>query len=371
MRQREPVTFVPAADLWLVTSHEHCRAVLRDERFSASRGQLLRQRRDPLPTSMLTTDAAEHVRLRAGVTDAFAPRALGRCRGWIREIVRDRVRRFLSALESGADADLVADFSRPLAVAVLGRFLGMPDDESAEFGGWSRAVAVNLDPFADGSSFDGASRQMHRMLWRFAEHLHARSADPRDDALTVIARSHAAGMISAAEALSTVGLLVVGGVEPMSDAIANSAAALLESRVVRPHDSVSVRTAVDELLRFDSPIQFTARRATEDVVLGARRIAAGDKVVVLLGAANRDPERFANPDRVVVNRRPNPHLTFGSGAHVCLGAPLVRLVAELICQALPHPVPALVAGRAPAVRSLAAVPRGYITLPVRQLADHP
>jgi cytochrome P450 len=106
------------------------------------------------------------------------------------------------------------------------------------------------------------------------------------------------------------------------------------------------------------------------VDLGARRIAAGDKVVVLLGAANRDPDRFANPDRIVLSRRINPHLSFGSGVHVCLGAPLVRLLAELICEALPHPMPTLVAGRAPAVRSSAVVPRGYHYLPIRQLADH-
>ena len=111
------------------------------------------------------------------------------------------------------------------------------------------------------------------MLSRFADHLHARSASPRDDALTVIAEGHAAGLISAGEALSTVGLLVIGGIEPMTDAIANAAASLLGLRSEMSHNFGSIQTAVDELLRFDSPIQFTARRATEDVDLGARRIA--------------------------------------------------------------------------------------------------
>jgi cytochrome P450 len=370
MRDREPITFVSAADMWFATSHDHCRAVLRDKRFSASQGQLLRHRRNPLPTCMLNTDAPEHTRLRRAAAPAFEPRALARSRGWVREIVRGRVRRFLNALESGADVDIVTEFARPIAVTVLGRFLGVPDDELTEFGEWGQAVAINLDPFANPDGDEHASRQMHRMLSRFADHLHARSASPRDDALTVIAESHADGLISAGEALSTVGLLVIGGVEPMSDAITNSAASLLSSRSERSHNFGSIRTAVDELLRFDSPIQFTARRATEDVVLGARRIAAGDKIVVLLGAANRDPDRFADPDRIVLSRRMNPHLSFGSGVHVCLGAPLVRLVAELICEALPHPMPTLVAGRAPAVRSSAVVPRGYHNLPIRQLADH-
>jgi cytochrome P450 len=371
MRERAPVAFDPAANMWFVTSYDHCRAVLRDARFSASEGQLLRHRRNPLPTSMLNTDALEHARLRRAVAPAFEPRALARSRGWVQEIVRGRVRPLLGALESGTDVDIVTEFARPIAVAVLGRFLGLPDDELAEFGEWSQAVAINLDPFANPDGDERASRHMHEMLSRFADQLHARSARPRDDALTVVAESHASGLISAGEALSTIGLLVIGGVEPMSDAIANSAAALLGARSERPHDRCSIRSAVDELLRFDSPIQFTARRATEDLVLGARRIAAGDKMVVLLGAANRDPDRFTNPDRIVLSRRVNPHLSFGFGVHVCLGAPLVRLVAELICAALPRPMPTLVAGRAPAVRSSAVVPRGYHSLPVRQLADHP
>ena len=370
MREQDPLAFDPAANMWFATSYHHCRAVLQDARFSASEGQLLRHRRKPLPTSMLNTDALEHARLRRAAAPAFEPRALARSRPWVQEIVRGRARPLLEALESGADVDIVTEFARPIAVAVLGRFLGVPDDELAEFGEWSQAVAINLDPFANPEGDERASRHMHQMLSRFAEHLHAKSARPRDDALTVIAESHASGLISAGEALSTVGLLVIGGVEPLSDAIANSAAALLGASSEMPHDLWSIRTAVDELLRFDSPIQFTARRATEDLVLGTRRIAAGDKVVVLLGAGNRDPDRFTNPDRIVLSRRVNPHLSFGFGVHVCLGAPLVRMLAELICEVLPRPMPTLVAGLAPAVRSSAVVPHGYHSLPIRQLADH-
>ncbi len=370
MREQEPITFAPCADMWFVTSHDHCRAVLRDQRFSASQGQLLRHRRNPLPTSMLNTDPPEHTRLRRAAAPAFEPRKLARSRGWVREIVRGRVRRFLNALESGADIDVITEFARPIAVTVLGRFLGLPDDELTELEEWGQAVGINLDPFANPDGDERASQQMHRMLSRFADHLYARSASPRDDALTVIAEGHAAGLISAGEALSSVGLLVIGGIEPMTDVIANSVASLIGFRSKMSYNFGSIQTAVDELLRFDSPIQFTARRATEDVNFGARRIAAGDKVVVLLGAANRDPDRFPDPDRIVLSRRTNRHLAFGSGVHVCLGAPLVRLVAELIGEALPHPMPTLVAGRRPAVRSSAVVPRGYHYLPIRQLMDH-
>ena len=370
MREDQPVAFAPSADMWFVTSYEHCRAVLRDDRFSASEGQLLRLRRNPLPTSMLNTDAPEHTRLRRAAAPAFEPRALARFRGKVRVIVRARVQWFLNALGSGADVDIVTEFARPVAVTVLGRFLGLPDDELTDFAKWGEAVAINLDPLADPDGDQRASQQMHQMLARFADHLDARSTSPRDDALTVIAESHAAGLISAGEALSTVGLLVVGGIEPMAEVIANAAASLIGMWSGMSHNFGSIHTAVDELLRFDSPIQFTARRATQDVDLGNRRIASGDKVVVMLGAANRDPRRFSDPDRIVLSRRTNPHLSFGAGVHVCLGAPLVRLVAEVIGESLPRPMPTLGAGRAPAVRSSALIPRGYHHLPVRQLADH-
>jgi cytochrome P450 len=368
MRSLAPVSHVPSAGTWFVTSHEHSLAVLRDKRFSASKGQRLRLRRTALPPSMLTTDPPEHTRLRRAAAPAFEPAAMARVRAWMAPTAAAGVRDLCHALGSGDEVDLVSGFARPLAVSVLGRFLGMGQAELPELADWGAAVAVNLDPFADPDTDGHAARQMQQMLERFADHLHARSLRPADDALTVLARAHTAGALTPGDALSTAGLLVVGGLDPLTDLIGNAVAAMLGTSAAGLESGGRLRTVVEEFLRFDAPIQFTARQATEAVELGGQRVSAGDNVVVLLGAANRDPARFTDPDRVVPDRRTNPHLSFGAGPHACLGAPLARMFAELILEALPRPLPPFTAGHSPAVRRPATVPRGYQQLPIRRIA---
>lgn len=371
MREHEPVLHMPSAGTWFVTSHEHCLAALRDPRLSARKGQRMRLRSSALPVSMLTTDPPEHTRLRHAAAAAFDPAAMTRTKSWMRPVVGSGVRRVCRALDAGAEVDLAGDFAQPLAAAVLARFLGLHGDEVEEFARWGRAVAVNLDPFADPDADADAGQQMRAMLERFADHLQRRTVRPTDDALTVLARSHQAGALSPGEALATAGLLVVGGLEPLADLVANSAAALLglSARPVVPEGRS--RTAVDELLRFDAPIQFTARHATADIDLDGQRIPAGDNLVVLLGAANHDPARFADPDHLALDRRTNPHLSFGAGAHACLGAPLARLFGELIIDALPRPLPVLAPGGTAPTRRRAVVPRGYESLPIRGAAHQP
>jgi cytochrome P450 len=362
LRERDPISFVAAARTWFVSTHAQCLAVLSDQRFSARQGQQLRVRSTALPVSMLTTDAQDHARLRGSAADAFGPAAMARARMWMQPMVQHAVRRIFDDLNPGTKTDLVTGLAEPLAVAVLGHFLGLGEEDLSAFASWGRAVSVNLNPFVDPAEDDHASLAMQEMLERFADLMHS-PGDP-SGALNVLARSHAAGTTSAAEALAAAGLLVVGGLEPLVAFVSNAAAAIVSSPPVGTDCGGRTRTVVDELLRFDAPIQFTARRAITDVELGGRRIAAGDHVVTLLGAANRDPARFANPDRLVLDRRTNPHLAFGAGAHVCLGAPLARLLGELMLKALPHPFPALVIAGKP-VRSPAVVPRGYLYLPVR------
>ncbi|MER5647485.1 cytochrome P450 [Streptosporangium sp. NPDC002524] len=390
LREHDPMRLVPGARLWFLTRHRDCLAVLGDARFSARQGQRLRQGHAALPVSMLNTDPPDHTRLRRAATPAFRPRALREYERGLAPLVTAWVSRVREAAGSGREIDLAAGFARPLAVRVIAGFLGLPDDDLPDFGGWADAVAGNLDPFADRAGRgEEAMSAMAAMCDRFADHLFARIADPRQDAFTVLARGHAEGLIAPAEAMATAGLLVVGGVEPLADMITNAVAALL-AEPGRWHDLTSPgrspeslsseslsrgrtrssetrspeRRAVEELLRIDPPIQFTARTAREDLVVGDRVIRRGDGVVPLLGAANRDGARFADPDRLDLGRRVNPHLSFGAGPHACLGAPLVRLLARLLvsavrgCGAEPRP-------GAPAIRRPGTVPRGYASLPVR------
>lgn len=371
LREHDPVHLVPGARLWFLTRHRDCLTVLCDSRFSARQGQRLRQRHTALPVSMLNTDPPDHTRLRRAAAPAFRPRALREHERWLAPLVGRWALRVREAARAGRETDLATEFARPLAVRVLAGFLGLPDGDLADFGGWADAVAGNLDPFADPAHPGEAA--MSAMHDRFADHLFARIADPRPDAFTVLARGHVEGLIAPAEAMSTAGLLVVGGVEPLGDMITNAVAALLAAPgrwrdladADRPSARSSVRGAAEELLRIDPPIQFTARTAGEDLVIGGRSIRRGDGVVPLLGAANRDGARFSDPDRLDLGRRVNPHLSFGAGRHTCLGAPLVRLFARLLIAAV-HGCPVEPApGAAAAVRRPGTVPRGYASLPLR------
>ncbi|WP_344982006.1 cytochrome P450, partial [Streptosporangium fragile] len=336
LREHDPVHFVPGARVWFLTRHRDCLAVLCDPRFSARHGQRLRRRDTALPTSMLNTDPPEHTRLRRAAAPAFRPRALREHGRWLVPLVDAWAGRVREAGRAGREIDLAAEFARPLALRVVAGFLGLPEADLVDFGGWAGAVAGNLDPFADPAGHGEAA--MAAMHDRFADHLFARIADPRPDAFTVLAGAYAEGLLAPAEAMATAGLLVVGGVEPLGDMITNAVAAMLADpwrwRGLGDAGASPARTATEELLRIDPPIQFTARTAEEDIVVGGRPIRRGDGVVPFLGAANHDPARFAGPDRLDLGRRVNPHLSFGAGPHACLGAPLVRMVGRLLVAAV-------------------------------------
>ena len=365
LREGDPVHHVPSARTWFVADHRRCRMVLTDSRFSAAQGQDLRARSTPLPATMLSADPPEHSRLRAAAGPAFTPGALGTVRSWLEPLVEEAVRGAVDTIRSGGEVDVVGDVAQPLAVRVLGRFLGLTDADLPQFASWAGAVAVNLDPFADPEAGGPASDAMREMLALFAEAMHS----PLDEhgALTVLARSHLEGLVSPGEALSTAGLLVVGGLEPLVGFATGAVAALLSAPVDARVSATRPRSVVDELLRYDPPIQFTARRALADIDLEGVVIPRGDHVVALLGSANHDPERFDHPDRLVLDRRVNPHLSFGAGPHVCLGAPLVRLLGELAVQAVPSDCPGLVVREL--AWSAAVVPRSHRRLVVAEGAQ--
>lgn len=364
LRELDPVQHVPSAGLWFLSRHADCLAVLRDPRFSAQHGQQVRLRRSALPVSMLNTDPPRHTLLRAAVAPAFDVAAMDRARPWVQSAIDNRLGPLCERLDSGEEVDVVGSLARPLAAQVLARFLGLAQGELPDFVAWGTAVAANLDPFADPDPAGPAAAAMAQMLDRFADHLHARASAPSQDAFTVLARSHTDGALSAGEVLSAAALIVVGGLDPLADLIGNAVAALLTAPLVWPAARVP-RTAAEELLRFDPPIQFTARTALRDVMLGDRQLRRGDSVIALLGAANRDPARFPSPERLLLNRRTNPHLSFGAGPHVCLGARLVRLVCGLLADRAWTTLPALRPGTVAAVHRGGVVPRGYQRLPVR------
>jgi len=364
LRDEGALHFVPSAQTWFVSSHELCLAVLRDPRFSARQGQLLRVRSTELPTTMLTSDPPEHNRLRDAVAEAFLPDAVAALMLRLEPLLRRHTAALVAALDRGEEVDVVAA-ARPVAVAIIAELLGLPEHDRADLDVWGPYVGEHLDPFADPDPDGPGGEAMRALLERLADRLHEVTARPEGDAtcLGALARAYAAEQVDAREALSTAALLVVAGLEPLVALVGNSVAALAGG----PPPELESRVLVEELLRVDPPIQFTARRATEDVELGGRLVRAGQSVVVLLGAANHDPRVFEAPGRLTERR--GSHLAFGAGVHTCPGAPVVRMVAELVVSVCAElDASRVTLGTAPARRGAAVVPRGYARLSVRRVA---
>lgn len=354
LREHDPVHFDVTSRMWLLTTHANCALALRDPRFSAALGQRERVRDDELPPSMLTTDPPEHQRLRSPGALLMGPAAIRGISGGIAA----EIERVLDGLAGRERIEATADIGEPLATGVLAELFGLPPADRAAFAVLAARVSVNLDPLA-GPQAAAAGRAAMGELTRFlgdradsaAEAVRAAAASASTAAATgstgsagsaaaadtaggsPFGRLAADDRLTRAEMLGIASLTVVGGWKPLAEMVGNALHRLLPRKdaaeQVRESHEAAV-SAVDELLRLESPIPFTARVTTEEVRLDGGVIPAGARVLALVGAANRDPAVFAEPDELVVSRSPNPHLAFGAGTHLCLGAPLVRQAGALL-----------------------------------------
>ncbi|WP_031172991.1 cytochrome P450 [Streptomyces durhamensis] len=325
LQTHAPVHHDRFSGMWLVTGHAACAALLRDARFSAALGQRERARDDRLPVSMLTTDPPDHHRLRAPGGLLLGPAALRSVAGGLRQDV-DTVLSGLAA--RGGEPDAIEDLGTPLATAVFGRLFGLPPAEHAVFTDLARAASVNLDPMAPPAQA-ARGRLAASALTHYLD-AHARALNKRGDRTSPLAALAADGRLERHEMLGILSLAVIGGWQPLAETVGNGLLWLLpEGRAVRRRitgDPEFARTCADELLRLEAPIPFAARVATESVELPGGRVPAGARVLAVIAAANRDPAVFEDPDRLVPDRNPNPHLAFGAGPHFCLAAALVRQV---------------------------------------------
>ncbi|NUP80092.1 MAG: cytochrome P450 [Nonomuraea sp.] len=350
LRENDPVHFDVTSRMWLLTAHADCALALRDPRFSAALGQRERVRDDELPPSMLTTDPPEHQRLRSPGALLMGPAAIRGIAGG----VEAEIESVLGGLAGRAEIEAATDIGEPLATGVLARLFGLPPADRAAFAGLAARVSVNLDPLA-GPQAAAAGRAAMGELTRFLDG-RAESA-----AGSPFGRLAADDRLTRAEMLGIATLTVVGGWKPLAEMVGNALHWLLPrqeaaDRIRNGGDEVAVQ-AVDELLRLESPIPFTARVTTEAVPLDGGTIPAGARVLALVGAANRDPAVFDGPDELLVTRSPNPHLAFGAGTHLCLGAPLVRQAGALLLNGLLTRYPGLRQAGEPPVWAPGLVPR--------------
>jgi cytochrome P450 len=364
LRESGPINFNKYAGMWFLTRHRDCVAILRDPRFSAALSQHVRRQGEQLPPSMLNTDPPDHARLRGPFAPLFTNRALEELRLPIQAIVDDLLR---EAAERGG-VEIIDEFAAPLAIRILAAKLGVPATDLDRFHAWARQSAVVLDPLAP-PAVQQQGRPAAAALQRYFAALvdQPQHAAHSEFLTTLLQVADAEQAITRQELVTACTLLVIGGYEPLVHLIGNGLWALLRhpTELQRLHlDQALGKSAVEEVLRYEPPIQFTARVARADIALDDKTIRPGQMVVALLGAANHDPAVFPDPERLDIARAPNPHLAFGAGPHFCLGAPLVRLGGEVALGTLVSRFPRLRLAADPPRWRNSAIPRGLQSLVV-------
>ena len=372
LREEDPVHESPLG-FWVCTRYDDAVMVLRDPRFGREgMADLLESRlgiaRDASHTrDMLFRDPPDHTRLRGLVSRAFTPRVVEVMRPHIQEIVDG----LLDRVHGAGAMDVIEDLAYPLPVTVICEMLGVPTADQDVFKGWSNDIARSLDAAILPAGSDVLARGREARLAitdYFRSLINTRRKDPRPDLLSaLIAAEEEGNKLSEGELVSTCILLLVAGHETTVNLIGNGLLALLQHpdqlRALRD-DPALIQTGVEELLRFDGPVQRTGRMTTADVEIGGKHIPKGSVVVSVIGAANRDPKHFSDPDRLDVSRKENRHIAFGFGIHFCLGAPLARIEGQIAIGALVRRMPGLtLVSDTPEWRE-SSVLRGLKTLPV-------
>ena len=349
LRDEDPVHHSPL-DFWVLTRYEDVAVVLRDPRFI----------KEPLVSvvaarfgvtvppgvglSMLDRDPPDHTRLRSLVSKAFTPRVVDGLRPRVQTIVDDLITR----AEAVGSMDLIEEFAYPIPVNVICEMLGVPVEDHERFKGWSLDIARGLDSVwlpleSEIPKRSGAAR--HAIGDYMRELIAERRASPRGDLLSALITAEEAGdKLSEDELIATCILLLIAGHETTVNLIGNGTLALLrhpeELRRLRETPGL-ITSAVEELLRYDGPVQRTARITSTEVTIGGRTIAKGEMVMPFIGAADRDPSQFPDPDRLDLGRSDNRHIAFGWGIHFCLGAPLARLEGQIAIDTLVRRLPGL------------------------------
>jgi cytochrome P450 len=284
--------------------------------------------------SFLFLDPPDHTRLRKLVSKAFVPKVVRALEPDITALVKS----LLDAVADKGDLDVIADLAHPLPVAVICRLLGVPIEDEPEFSEASALSAQSLDPFMTftGEASDGLERQIQAGLW-LREYLRdlidRRRSDPGDDLMSGLIQVEESGdQLTEEEIIATCTLLLVAGHETTVNLIANAVLAMLRHpqdwTALAKHSS-RVSCVVEETLRYDPPVQLMGRIAADDMAIGDTTIGKGDTMMLLLAAAQRDPDAFDHADAFMPDRESIRHLGFGKGPHFCLGAPLARLEAAI------------------------------------------
>ena len=378
LRDNDPVHWSPRMNAWVLTRYEDVFDALSDARLISGRrvetyaNQLpgstqpsLKPLFDQVDHWMGNMDPPNHTRLRKLVNKVFTPNMVEGLRPDIEQFVTE----LLDAIEAGGGLEFVGDFAYPLPAIVIANMLGVPPEDRNRFMRWSDDLTAYVGTGQPDLAVAEEASQSAAELTDFFRQLAAqRRIDPRDDLISSLVQLEDEGeTLTEWELLGMCGFLLVAGHETTMGLLSNGMLALLRNpnQLERlRHDVDLTASAVEEMLRFDSSIQHQTRVASERMEMNDRMIEEGDRVIAFIGAANRDPEQFPNPDRFDIARSPNKHLAFGYGIHFCLGAPLARLEAQIAFPMILKRFPQLQLKPEPFKNRLHTSNRNPLTLPL-------
>ncbi len=375
LQQHDPVFRLPDGG-WFLTRYADLDAVYRDTaRFTSDKREEFRPKFGDSPlyehhtTSLVFNDPPLHTRVRRLIAGALTPRALADMEPALVQLVD-------SLLDGLPDhCDLIEGFAAAIPVEVIGNLLGVPHADRGPLRGWSLAILGALEPVITPAAMAGGNAAVVEFCAYLKDLVADRRAHPGDPARDVLTRligtERDGERLSEAELLQNCIFILNAGHETTTNLIGNGLYLLQQWPAERERllaDPALIRLAVEEFLRFESSNQLGNRTAAEDVTLGGARIGAGDRLTLCIGAANRDPAHFSDPDRLDVARTPNRHLAFAAGAHQCIGMSLARLEGRIAISRFLARFPRFVLDGTP-VRGGRARFRGFSSLPVDLTPD--
>ena len=364
MRDTAPVFQDEQSGSWHVFQYDDVQRVLSEHATFSSRmaGDNPSETGQLFAASLINTDPPRHRQLRSLVTQAFTLRAVDALAPRILAITQD----LLDRISSAGTADLIGDVAYPLPVIVIAELMGIPARGRDRFKHWSDVIVSQARPGADTADHGDAHREMAEYFLAMIEQRRRR---PGNDLISNLLAAQIDGQrLDVAELLGFCSLLLVAGNETTTNLIGNAVlcftefSGILDRLVAEPE---LLPQAIEEVLRYRSPVQSMYRIAATETILGDKQIRAGSRLVAWIGSANRDARQFPEPDRFDITRTPNRHLAFGQGIHFCLGAPLARLEARLALQAVLSRMPGLALEPGPPLEWMeSTIVHGLKALPV-------
>ena len=371
LRDRDPVHYSTLTRQFVVARYADLDRIFRDHRNFSSDLQRARSSHGSLGTrkklkpSMLVRDPPDHTRLRRLVNRAFTARSVAK----MEDFVRATAHGLLNKVAGAREFDLMSAFAAPLPAIVIARMIGVPERDLERFKVWSDRLARAVEPLLTPDEEETVVRTVRELAGYNATIVEQRRREPRDDLVSRLVEAEEQGdRLTSDEMIEMLRLLLIAGNKTTANLIGNGVRALLrypdQFALLRERPEL-VPSAVEELLRYDAPVQLAMRITTRDLEIGDRAVPSGTLLCLAIGSANHDPERFRRPDALDVTRSDQGNISFGRGIHHCLGAPLARLQGRIALEVLLERFDKIDFGRTPPKYRSSAVLRGLEHLDVR------